>query len=150
MPITRIRNGAVAHGLPQCREILIRGLGTAPLVRDPEAALSELTNKVHLDNIGLFIVHARTTIYGWILMEQSRSAFNPACSVIHIYNEGGRDTLTELVEAGVDYARAGDYDRIVGMWDEAHAKAMGRLFAGVGDVEVSGRLAIIDITDSLL
>jgi hypothetical protein len=92
--VTKIHTSAL-------RDLLRRGLETAPTVRNIPEAVAELEDRLHDPDVALFIQEA-----GFLIAENNRSAFVNACVVIHFYAEAG-DVLAGLLDECIQFAHDG-------------------------------------------
>lgn len=145
----RVRD-AKAFQLPEVRELLRAALATNVLIEDADAAFVELAAGIGREDIGLFITGRDEQLEGMVLAQWSRSAFNPACVVIHFYNSGGGDCRKALIKALGRFADEGGFTRIIGVDANSKPQGFARLFSTLGKPIFSGEMFIFDRGESLL
>ncbi len=147
----RVRDPA-AFDIPEIGNFVERALASNRLIRDVPAALEELKGSVERSDLGVFLVGDmdKQDWRGFIFAQASGSAFNPACVVIHFFNEGDADDRSALVRALDSFAREMGHDTIVGIDTNDKPRAFGKLFASLGAPEYGGQVFIFDMTESLL
>lgn len=147
----RVRDPA-AFRIPEIREFLEDALASDQLVGDVAAAIKELELSASRADLGIFLVgdQEEQDWRGFLFAQSSKSAFNPACVVIHIHNAGDGDDRAALVRALDSFARENDHDRIIGIDTNNKPRAFGRLFASLGTPRYGGEVFIFDTQESLL
>ena len=147
----RVRD-PLAFDIPQIKGFVERALATNKLIRDVPAAVEELKQQVSRADLGVFLVGDMDTHdwRGMLFAQASRSAFNPACVVIHFVNEGDDNDRGALIRALDSFAREMGNDTIVGIDTNNKPRAFGRLFSSIGAPEYGGEVFIFDMRESLL
>lgn len=147
--IIRVRDPE-AFLLPGFQALMLECMESNKLVREPEKAVLELAACVHRDDIGLFLAGKKNDWKGVLLAQWGKSALTPGCVALHIYSKGGPKVKDALMQACVDYARLGGYDRIIGMFQDTHKKALMRMFNALGEPVDAGQMIVFDLNESLL
>lgn len=147
----RVRDSA-AFQIPHVRAFLERALATDKLIQDVPAAIKELESIGDRADLGVFLVGdlEKGDWRGMLFAQSSGSAFNPACVVIHFYNEGDDDDRSALIRALYRFAEECGNTRIVGIDTNDKPRAFGKLFAALGSPSYGGQVFIFDMQDSLL
>ena len=135
---------------PGVLDLLIKMMGSNKMVKDPQKAVLELATRIHLQDLGLFVVVDGDEWKGAILCQRSRTQLNPATVVLHIYVEGGAEPRNLLVEALFNYAKEGGYNDIIAIDTNNKPKAFGKLFGSLGKPTKLGDVFQFDMTESLL
>jgi len=121
------------------------------MVKDPNAALMEIAEQIHIDDLGLFVTRDEKRWTGAVLCQLSRTAFNPACIVIHLYCKGsGKETRNELIQAVFNFAEEGGYNDIIAIDANNKSKGFGKMFEAWGTPTILGSMFHFDMTESLL
>ena len=148
--IFRIRNNA-AFLIEDFRNFMLKVFESNKLVKDPDAALAELASQIHLDILGLFVIRNEKEWTGAILCQHGRSAFNPACIVIHLYcKDAEPETGRELVQALYTFAQEGGYSDIIAIDTNNKAEAFSQLFSALGKPSTLGSVFHFDLDEGLL
>jgi hypothetical protein len=147
----RVRDPA-AFDIPEIRVFVERALASNRLIRDVPAALEELKQIADRPELGLFLVGdmGKQDWKGMVFAQSSASAFNPACVIIHFFNDGDADDRGALIRALDSYARETGHDTIVGIDTNDKPRAIGKLFASLGAPKYGGQVFIFDMKESLL
>lgn len=146
--ILRIRNG-LAFNLPSLDAMMRRALASDPLIVNVNDAMKEIRGQLGDENFALFVAQENGTWAGALLAGYGRSAFNRGCVVLHVHNEGSREALNAMVEALVEYARDGGYDRIIGMDMNAKPRGFKRLFGRFAKrSQLTGEIHVFHVGDA--
>ncbi|MFW6028240.1 MAG: hypothetical protein ACOC9Q_01805 [bacterium] len=145
--VVRVRNAA-AFDMKAIANLIRRSLASDSLVRNVNDAMDELQRFIDRDNLGLFIAREGRAWSGLLIASWSRSALSPGCTILHLHNEGGRETLDALVEQAIEYARDGGYDRVIGMDTNDRPRGFKRLFGRkFKNVQLSGEVHVFELED---
>lgn len=136
--------------LPDIKELLTTAFSSNMLIKDVEKAIAEISSEIDRDALGLFIAGEDSKWTGLVFAQNSKSAFNPSCVVLHFYCKGSKEARNGLVQALFDYAISGGNDRILGIDTNDKPKGFAKLFGALGTPTKSGSVFIFDMTESLL
>ena len=145
--ILRVGSSA-AFTLPQVRAFTIEALASNKLVRDPDAALTELGTLIDTDAVGTWIVFEQDAPVGLLVAYWNRSALGPGCGAQHFYNKGSPRSRAALVDALIAYAREGGFDTVLGFDGNNKPQAFARMFKKVGKPVFSGAIVAFRMRSS--
>ena len=121
------------------------------MIKDPKAALEELSAMIHKDAMGLFVVRDGKRWLGAVICQLSETAFNPACVIIHLYcKDAGTEIRSELVQAMYNFAIEGGYNDIIAIDTNNKPQAFAKLFSALGETSMLGNVFRFDLRESLL
>lgn len=145
--VLRIRN-ELAFNLPSLDSIMRRALASDPLIVNVNEAMDEVRSRLGDERFALFVAQEDGAWTGVLLAGHGRSAFSRGCVVLHVHNEGTRQSLDAMLEALVEYARDGGYDRIIGMDMNAKPRGFKRLFGRFSKrSRLTGEIHVFEVGD---
>ena len=118
--------------LSDLQNFVLKAFATSPIIEDAHAALLELVEYIEQPIMGLFLTREGTEFTGLALLENCPSALSPGCLVLHFYNAGSAAARKLLIQAVIDFARSGGYDKIRGCDINHKPEAFARLFRSAG------------------